>query len=284
MIKNKGFTLIEVVIAIGIFAVLMVGTSLLLVGTLRGAKKASAQIAVRSEGAWAMNTITSTLRYAQRITSCSSSSVSAQLSDGSNISFSCIQSGSDTYLNIATSSGAGAIFTNSLIKTAAGSWATVRQTCQVAGGDLVTINDAAENAAVNTLCGGASSCWIGYNDQAVNGTWVWATGSSAYTNWNNGEPNGGVAENCGVLWNGPKWNDWGCNNSVPGICEITANGSTGNGRLNSTNTAISSCSNIFSCPDSKTLEINFGLQKAGNNLLIENNGRIDFDSEIRLRN
>jgi len=156
---KRGFTLIEVVVAIGIFAVLMVGTSLLLVSTLRGAKKAAAQIAVRSEGAWAMDLMSSTLRFSQRVTSCTTGTgISVQLGDGSNVTFACQGSSPDYYL------------------------------------------------------------------------------------------------------------------------------ASGSGRLTSTNVALVSCANVFVCPDTKTIKIQFGLLKAGTNLQIENTSQINFDSEIRLRN
>ncbi len=158
---KRGFTLIEVVVAMGIFAILMVGTSLLLISTLRGAKKAASQITVRSEGARIMDVLASTLRFSNSITGCSpvrGASVSATLYDGSPINFKCTVSGTDLYL------------------------------------------------------------------------------------------------------------------------------ASGSGRLTSTGVTVSSCSNVFVCPDSKTILIRFGLQKAGTSLQTEGTSRIDFDAEVRLRN
>lgn len=63
------------------------------------------------------------------------------------------------------------------------------------GGHLVTINDALENAWVLGtfgLHGGVSrSMWLGLNDVAVEGQFVWLSDSSAYRNWASGEPNNG---------------------------------------------------------------------------------------------
>jgi hypothetical protein len=75
-----------------------------------------------------------------------------------------------------------------------GSWTQGQQRAQALGGNLVTIDDAAENAWVvaNVLNVGGTirRGWIGLNDQAVEGTFVWASGSpSAYRNWAANEPN-----------------------------------------------------------------------------------------------
>ena len=42
--------------------------------------------------------------------------------------------------------------------------------------------------------------WIGFNDIANDGTWVWSDGTpSDYSAWSSSEPNGGTNENCGKL-------------------------------------------------------------------------------------
>lgn len=91
----KGFTLIEAVLAVGVFALLAVTGALLLFSTLRGAKKAAAAIEVRSQGANAMGVMTQLLRYATQVTSCSSSQITFTASDGSQGNFSCV---GDDYL------------------------------------------------------------------------------------------------------------------------------------------------------------------------------------------
>ncbi|HTY86145.1 MAG TPA: C-type lectin domain-containing protein [Candidatus Acidoferrum sp.] len=74
-------------------------------------------------------------------------------------------------------------------------WTESQAYAQTLGGNLVTINDAAENMWVyNTfpaLTGIAQpSLWIGLNDAAVEGNWVWASGEPVtYTFWAPGEPN-----------------------------------------------------------------------------------------------
>jgi hypothetical protein len=74
-------------------------------------------------------------------------------------------------------------------------WTDSQAYAQTLGGNLVTINNAAENQWVyNTfpaLTGIAQpSLWIGFNDAAVEGNWVWASGEPVtYTFWYGGEPN-----------------------------------------------------------------------------------------------
>ena len=81
-------------------------------------------------------------------------------------------------------------------------WTDAQATAQKLGGNLVTINDAAEQTWVYTnfaTNGGIGrNIWIGYYDPAQDtlagaphaANFVWINGStSSYTNWNTGEPN-----------------------------------------------------------------------------------------------
>ena len=102
------------------------------------------------------------------------------------------------------------------------SWADARADCQSRGSDLATITTVAENAAAfaavtagGGYINGGVGTWIGLNDQAQEGNWVWADGStSSYRNWGGPEPNGGTGENCAALWlsyqSGAQWNDAPC--------------------------------------------------------------------------
>jgi hypothetical protein len=68
-------------------------------------------------------------------------------------------------------------------------WADAEAYAQTLGGHLVTVDDAAEQAWLTAQFGGFNP-WIGYTDQAVEGTWVWASGSgSSYQNWGSNESN-----------------------------------------------------------------------------------------------
>jgi len=94
------------------------------------------------------------------------------------------------------------------------SWADSEAFAVARGGHLVTINDQAEQdwLATNFTQG---PLWIGFNDRATEGTWVWTSGQSpAYTDWASGEPNDGVgygfgSEDTAVMnwYNEWKWND-----------------------------------------------------------------------------
>ncbi|MBX7051462.1 MAG: HYR domain-containing protein, partial [Flavobacteriales bacterium] len=84
-------------------------------------------------------------------------------------------------------------------------WTTANNNAIAQGAHLVTINDAAEQAWLQS--NGASVGWIGYTDQANEGTWVWVTGeTSSYTNWATGQPdNSSSAEHWARMNN--TWSD-----------------------------------------------------------------------------
>src|SRR5882757_2560053 len=67
-------------------------------------------------------------------------------------------------------------------------WTTSENAAVSLGGHLTTINDDPEQVWVfntfGTVGGVDRSLWIGLNDQAVEGNFVWASGeTSAYTHW-----------------------------------------------------------------------------------------------------
>lgn len=73
------------------------------------------------------------------------------------------------------------------------SWATQQTNCMSAGGHLVVINSAAEQAAITNV--GAGDRWIGLSrpqgSSAVDQSFVWVNGDPrTYTNWSAGEPSG----------------------------------------------------------------------------------------------
>ena len=91
-------------------------------------------------------------------------------------------------------------------------WAEAEAYAVSVGGHLVTINDQIEQdwlAAPFTQ----PKLWIGMNDRAVEGTWVWSSGEPVtYENWTPGEPNNYQGEDAAVMnWTDPwgmfGWND-----------------------------------------------------------------------------
>lgn len=96
------------------------------------------------------------------------------------------------------------------------------------GGHLATIADAGENAFVANIAGGIA--WIGINDQAAEGNFVWGNGEPVtYTNWYPGEPSDyfGAEDWTIINWYpGGTWNDF--NNlteySFPLVLEFSSTG------------------------------------------------------------
>jgi len=96
-----------------------------------------------------------------------------------------------------------------------GSWNNAENSAIALSGHLVTINDSAEEAWLRSIFGTSTRFWIGFNDSAIEGNWVWSSGEAVtYTNWASGEPNDSmpppIGEDFAVLnWNSlGQWNDW----------------------------------------------------------------------------
>jgi Ca2+-binding RTX toxin-like protein len=135
---------------------------------------------------------------------------------------------------------------NTYLLSTAGTWQQAQSQAQSLGGNLVTINNQAEQDWLVTTFGGSELLWIGFTDEVTEGEFKWASGeTSTYTNWNIGEPNnsylGQLPENyVHMNWGSSgKWNDiiplpFGL--SYRGIIEIitsndTLNGGAGNDTL-----------------------------------------------------
>lgn len=87
--ESLGISLIEILIVIGIFAVLGILSTRAVLLSLQGSKKGDSQIKVRENLDYAISIIERNLRNAGSITSCASSSVSYRDSWGVSSSFSC---------------------------------------------------------------------------------------------------------------------------------------------------------------------------------------------------
>jgi Lectin C-type domain/PEP-CTERM motif len=95
-------------------------------------------------------------------------------------------------------------------------WTTSQAQAVALGGNLATVNDAAENTWITSQFsnfGGGRALWIGLNDFVLEGTFVWANGEPVvYTNWAPGEPNNQGNEDAGQIlppadFRFPQWND-----------------------------------------------------------------------------
>jgi hypothetical protein len=100
------------------------------------------------------------------------------------------------------------------VAVAATTWPLAEAFAQQLGAHLVSINSQAEQDFVwqnfGNLGGIDRRVWIGFNDAASEGTWVWSDGSkAAYTNWNAGEPNnsGATEHYAELLGSTGRWND-----------------------------------------------------------------------------
>ena len=101
-------------------------------------------------------------------------------------------------------------------------WDEAESYCVSQGSHLASIHSASDNTYALSMCGNATTCWLGINDLSSEGTYVWSDGTSYdYSNWNPGEPYdpgfslGQAGEHCGELaWSGGGgWNDSVCSTS-----------------------------------------------------------------------
>ena len=108
------------------------------------------------------------------------------------------------------------------ISDAVSTWSTVQAEAEASGGNLVTINDAAEEAWLKETFGEDTGYWIGINDAATEGEFEWASGQPVtYTNWADGEPNNDGNQDYGWMnySSTRQWDDIGIA-ILPGIIEI----------------------------------------------------------------
>ena len=73
--------------------------------------------------------------------------------------------------------------------------------------------------------GGGDNIWMGANDLATDGTWVWVDEEEwgQYTNWGPAEPNGDIMEQClEMVHNTGTWNDLDSNILRLSMCKMRA--------------------------------------------------------------
>ncbi|XP_060593245.1 perlucin-like protein [Ruditapes philippinarum] len=110
-------------------------------------------------------------------------------------------------------------------------WIGALAVCRELGGQLVEIEDAAEdNFIISEARRRQNSYWIGLSDIQEEGTWVWMNSKiplvpGDYTNWESGQPdNDDDDENCVNLEENFNmlWNDLACHTVQNYICERLA--------------------------------------------------------------
>jgi Ca2+-binding RTX toxin-like protein len=148
--------------------------------------------------------------------------------------------GNDTIIGDLTTSITTPIFSyNNKYYTlsTAGTWAQAQAQAVSLGGNLVTVNDAAENQFLVKTFGGTERLWIGFTDEVTEGVFKWANGETVtYTNWAPGEPNNAGNEDYAEFNFGGagRWNDLpGLGYSRRGIIEIGSSADTLVGGLGS---------------------------------------------------
>ena len=101
-----------------------------------------------------------------------------------------------------------------------GNWGQAQAQAQTFQGNLVTINDGAEQ----TFLAGAfadQSLWTGYSDAGEEGNYQWISGEqSAYTHWKDGAPNNFREQDFALLGPTGTWDDVAGTNEAQGIIEI----------------------------------------------------------------
>jgi len=109
-------------------------------------------------------------------------------------------------------------------ESAAYTWAGAQSACTDRGMHLASVKSQAEQDFISGL--DPNIMWIGLNDQMEEGVYIWSDGTAVdYTNWNDGEPNGGDAHNCGYMsgYVDGEWGDWSCDYLMGVVCRGVPN-------------------------------------------------------------
>lgn len=109
-------------------------------------------------------------------------------------------------------------------------WTVAEAEAVSLGGHLATVNDQDENdwmySTFATLDGGDRNMWIGFTDQAQEGTWVWSSGEVlSFSHWRDGEPdNSGNQDYAYIGRPGWEWGGWWWDDSATsehwGVVEV----------------------------------------------------------------
>ncbi|MEM9271490.1 MAG: NF038122 family metalloprotease [Cyanobacteria bacterium P01_F01_bin.143] len=116
-----------------------------------------------------------------------------------------------------------------LLTSQALTWEEAQAEAESYGGNLVTINDVAEQQRLNEHFGFDEKFWIGFTDSEQEGVWEWASGEKVtQTDWHPYQPNNSFGQDYAVInHNHPlllgalnQWNDVSSSEINRGIIEI----------------------------------------------------------------
>ena len=105
-------------------------------------------------------------------------------------------------------------------------WEEARDRCTALGMELASIHSEGEHQQVLDIVN-KRAAWIGLTDDVsmgwkMDGRWSWSDGSPMdFIKWRNGEPAGGVDQNCGMY--GPNhvgWSDYSCAAKMQFLCGV----------------------------------------------------------------
>uniref|UniRef100_A0A1I8HUP2 DDE_3 domain-containing protein n=1 Tax=Macrostomum lignano TaxID=282301 RepID=A0A1I8HUP2_9PLAT len=112
-------------------------------------------------------------------------------------------------------------------------WFDAKHQCEFQGGKLASIVTQEEKAYIAARIktmkdedSGILGFWLGFNDRAEEGYWVWDDGEPVtFLNWAAGEPNNaGAGEDCGMIYaDSAMWNDFACEKRYASICKKLGN-------------------------------------------------------------
>ncbi|MEK7521381.1 MAG: prepilin-type N-terminal cleavage/methylation domain-containing protein [Patescibacteria group bacterium] len=126
---NRGFTLIEILVVISIFAIILLIANQILFSAFRGSSKAEATTRVKREGERVFGLMERSIRNSRAIISCNSSQITYQDQYGVTASFVCRNVGTPNIGEIAAGSAALAPITVNDVDVTACSFS-----CETVGG------------------------------------------------------------------------------------------------------------------------------------------------------
>jgi Ca2+-binding RTX toxin-like protein len=104
--------------------------------------------------------------------------------------------------------------------TNAGTWGQAQVEARTYGGNLVTINTPEEQTFLAGVYAG-QDVWIGYSDAGAEGQWQWVNETTAYKNWEGGQPdNSANFEDFAIMYRNGSWYDEPGSRNYRGIIEI----------------------------------------------------------------